>query len=422
MKNTSGSLLPLGLLAIAVLLSGIIIKNMTYSSNGDLSAGAQNASSVNAKKVSPAGSVSHETEIMQKPVDLMYYGAGNISSDGSYSLPVVNGKESSLVSLTLTPSATVVPQGTGISMSWYVYPAGPAHDCVASTTPAITQNGVVGWNNSTFSAGGILLPGVLGGVTVPGNPGTVRTYILTCPLSTGGSVSASTVVTVSTSGGGGTFGFGINPSTVSPGGTTTISRTVSGLTLTSCSASALPPNGVPLVNNGVNGWNSTNSFPSPLTNGSTSGVSIPGVAGDVTTYKLTCQLNGGPVTFSITGGVNAGSFSIGTYFPVGTAYTTYNSIRPKGYVDPMGNNLINVWFEYQNAGGGSWISTPHVPNPNGFAAGDFIKKITGLSPTTTYNYKACGSNGMVSGCGNTYQVTTKSYVPPPPVPVDPPQL
>ena len=86
--------------------------------------------------------------------------------------------------------------------------------------------------------------------------------------------------------------------------------------------------------------------------------------------------------------------------------TTQNSANLRAYINPRGNNT-NTWFDYgTDASLGSRVYGPALIIPS-----FFTKEITGLTPGTTYYFRACAENAISQGsCGDILSFKTTAAI------------
>lgn len=90
---------------------------------------------------------------------------------------------------------------------------------------------------------------------------------------------------------------------------------------------------------------------------------------------------------------------------------TYSAnLRGELFLDPEWSTLeyVDVFFEYRVAGAGSWTETSPKEQMN--VSGIFNKVVTGLNPSTTYEFRAVGEYNLTTKYGSTLEFTTEPTV------------
>jgi len=284
----------------------------------------------------------------------------------SKTVTVTVGSQVNLPVVDLTAVQTNLPYNGSTTLAWT---SAGADTCVAT-------NGTNGWSGSKN----------LSGTFPTGNLTNTTTYTLTC-TNTSGSTSDSVTITVDNQQTPApTVNLYASQSSVNYNESSTINWTVSNAT--SCNAT-----------NGTNGWSGPKSV--------SGGTFYTGALITTTTYTITCtNSQGQTATDSVTIYVQNQN-TTPTVTTNAATNVSYNNATLNGYVNANGGSNVNTWFEWGiNGSYGNQTTQTSYGSTSGT---NFSYSLGGLSPSTTYSYRAVAqnTNGQIV-YGNQVTFTTPS--------------
>ena len=125
-----------------------------------------------------------------------------------------------------------------------------------------------------------------------------------------------------------------------------------------------------------------------------------------TVNGTTCTSNSRTFTINSSGGGGGGgSTHYATVVTETASNTTGTSAILNGTVDPNGYTTTS-WFEYGTSSGNLSSSTAHIAQGSGTSTLDFAQSISGLTPNTTYYFRAVANNQYGTRTGTTLSFVT----------------